>query len=550
MSRLLVLAALALTPILGHAAQSAVVESFPDLSGYVVALPPTYAAKPVDNFATVIFFHGMGERTSDPNQLLNMAKKHGPNKLIAAGNTTFDNRSVVVISPILAAGKIWSWQNVCGFIDKMDARYRIDRNRLCLTGLSLGGGGVVEAGRTNPGRFSALLPICQTAPVSTASLYPFGTVPTWFFHNWGDPTVSKYSSTLFADAMAAERAGGASATTSSLAKYPHVNGNQTLAAATTMTGGFVVGGTWTWTTGRVTQPGSALMMTLYNSNSHDAWTATYNDPAVWNWLLGQTRAGPTVAISGPESVTVNGVFHATAAAVAPAGRKIVNITWKSDRDGVLGTGAVLDRDLSLGRHLVTVTAKDDRDRTVTDHVVVDRQAASASRVIFDLGSPYLYIEGGNNITDPVAGSVIAAKDVLGQTTTIGATVIDAFTNSMAWGVQSAALYDLRIGTDALWCQRDVNPTAAVRLSGLNPTQSYDLRLYASRDATDDRTTIYRVADQERSLQVAGNTSRTADFIGIRPAADGTLVIEVRPGGTSQFGYLGVIDLTPIPGGAG
>lgn len=35
--------------------------------------------------------------------------------------------------------------------------------------------------------------------------------------------------------------------------------------------------------------GSNVQLTLYPNASHDSWTATYDDPKVWQWLFEQRR---------------------------------------------------------------------------------------------------------------------------------------------------------------------------------------------------------------------------------------------------------------------
>ena len=39
--------------------------------------------------------------------------------------------------------------------------------------------------------------------------------------------------------------------------------------------------------------GGTVRYTLYPDVDHDAWTETYNDPALYDWLLEQPRAQPT-----------------------------------------------------------------------------------------------------------------------------------------------------------------------------------------------------------------------------------------------------------------
>ena len=35
-----------------------------------------------------------------------------------------------------------------------------------------------------------------------------------------------------------------------------------------------------------------VKVTIYPGVTHDSWTQTYDDPAVWEWLFAQKRPGP------------------------------------------------------------------------------------------------------------------------------------------------------------------------------------------------------------------------------------------------------------------
>ena len=37
------------------------------------------------------------------------------------------------------------------------------------------------------------------------------------------------------------------------------------------------------------QGGTRVKLTVYPDAEHDAWTRTYDDPAVWEWLFAQRR---------------------------------------------------------------------------------------------------------------------------------------------------------------------------------------------------------------------------------------------------------------------
>jgi hypothetical protein len=110
-------------------------------------------------------------------------------------------------------------------------------------------------------------------------------------------------------------------------------------------------------------------------------------------------------------------------------------------------------------------------------------------------------------------------------------------------VNSSALYPAAAQQSALYIDKTTAvPHADIAIANLDPAATYDLILFPSRDATDDRTTVYTVGGVAKSLQAAGNTANTVQYLGLRPAANGTIALTVAAGGASQYGYLNVLEL--------
>lgn len=82
--------------------------------------------------------------------------------------------------------------------------------------------------------------------------------------------------------------------------------------------------------------------------------------------------GGTVAAGDP--VTMTG----TATDLHEGTLSGASLTWSSDRDGVLGTGATLTRtDLGVGAHVLTLTAVDERGASATSSVAIQVEPAGA-----------------------------------------------------------------------------------------------------------------------------------------------------------------------------
>ncbi|NID11565.1 carboxylesterase family protein [Fibrivirga algicola] len=73
-------------------------------------------------------------------------------------------------------------------IDRLVADHHIDKNRVYIVGLSMGGFGALEALATRPGLFAAAVPICSGGDTTACNKYA-RKVPVWLFHSQDDATV-------------------------------------------------------------------------------------------------------------------------------------------------------------------------------------------------------------------------------------------------------------------------------------------------------------------------------------------------------------------------
>jgi predicted peptidase len=162
---------------------------------YLTFLPKSYAAKgaPVP---LIIFLHGSGESGSD----LNKVKMWGP-PAIAEKDPSFP---FMVVSPQAPDGEWWHANLLKGMIDEVLAKYNVDRKRVYLTGLSMGGYGAWDLAIRYPDYFAALAPICGGG--NTIRIGQLKNVPTWVFHGLKDDSVPERESATMVAALKA--AGG------------------------------------------------------------------------------------------------------------------------------------------------------------------------------------------------------------------------------------------------------------------------------------------------------------------------------------------------------
>jgi predicted peptidase len=141
-----------------------------------------------DSWPLIIFLHGSGERGDD----LELAKKHGLPQYIEAG---YEVPGFVVV-PQCPLDVLWN-----DLIDPLDAMlanlltsYPIDRDRVYLTGFSMGGFGGWQWAISRPERFAALVPVGGSGLhfkefVLTGDICALRSLPMWIIHSYADEAV-------------------------------------------------------------------------------------------------------------------------------------------------------------------------------------------------------------------------------------------------------------------------------------------------------------------------------------------------------------------------
>lgn len=168
-------------------------------NGYYECLPNDYNnAGNQGKYPVILFLHGMGELGDGSATQLPKVLVNGPPKLINQGNfpasftvggQTF---SFIVISP-----QFINWPSptdISSIIDYLVQHYRIDENRIYLTGLSMGGGATWEYAGDNSvyaSRLAAIIPVCGASwpEPYRANMIAGASLPVWATHNNGDGTV-------------------------------------------------------------------------------------------------------------------------------------------------------------------------------------------------------------------------------------------------------------------------------------------------------------------------------------------------------------------------
>jgi hypothetical protein len=89
---------------------------------------------------------------------------------------------------------------------------------------------------------------------------------------------------------------------------------------------------------------------------------------------GPPNQAPTLNITGPADGTTadenSAVTFSAAATDSEDGNLSGSIQWRSNKDGLLGTGASVTVTLSKGRHTITATVADSGGQTDSDTIMV------------------------------------------------------------------------------------------------------------------------------------------------------------------------------------
>lgn len=147
---------------------------------YLLYLPENYENN-TDNFPLIIYLHGGSQRGKDLNKL----KTYGLPYLIEKGN----NYDFIIASPQCPDTTYWSRINWFDslYIDLI-SKYRIDKNRIYLTGISMGGFGTWHAAMDYPDKIAAIIPLCGGCNDST-EICRINKIPVWTFHGTKDTVI-------------------------------------------------------------------------------------------------------------------------------------------------------------------------------------------------------------------------------------------------------------------------------------------------------------------------------------------------------------------------
>lgn len=200
-------------------------------------------------YPLVLFLHGSGERGTDNQAQI----KHGVNDILKGAANL--GESVFLIAPQCPAERWWAEPTpdrlglkdaggknplldaVLALVEETAAKHPIDRKRIYVTGLSMGGFGTWDLLARSPQTWAAAIPICGGGDKKTAPSIKH--IPIRIHHGATDNVVPPEASNIMAIALG------------------NIGGKATI--------------------------------TEYPGVGHDSWTQTYRDPEVIKWLFAQRK---------------------------------------------------------------------------------------------------------------------------------------------------------------------------------------------------------------------------------------------------------------------
>ena len=165
---------------------------------YLVFVPTSYANTPETHWPLILYLHGGSLRGDDVERLQTLGLPH---RLESEADFPF-----VVVSPQCPAGEIWTdVEAIDALLDRVVQDYRIDPQRIYITGHSMGGRGALYFASRLPSRFAAVLSLSPISPI-TAWAQPLAQIPLWLFHGTADASAPIAETKALVQAI--ETAGG------------------------------------------------------------------------------------------------------------------------------------------------------------------------------------------------------------------------------------------------------------------------------------------------------------------------------------------------------
>ena len=269
--------------------------------GFLEYKPSNYNAKAATKYPVIIFLHGIGERgngTTELNRVKNISipyyiDKGEPMRFTWNGKT----ETFLVLSPQCPLKySMWPVSYVDAMINYAEQNLNIDKKRIFLAGLSMGGGGAwkyASSSLANANRLAAIATVCAPPTLVDACNIAKSNLPLWAFHATDDKVVN---------------------VSSILNAVNRINS---------------------------CNPRTPAKKTVWATGGHNVWDRafdfkhTYQNPNVFEWFLSQNRQAASPANSKPvaktnKTITLNkpATFQLNGAASYDVDGYVAQYSWR------------------------------------------------------------------------------------------------------------------------------------------------------------------------------------------------------------------------------
>ncbi len=199
---------------------------------FLLYLPSKYNNK--NKWPLLLFLHGAGERGTN----LDAVSVHGPPKMAKQGKLD----DFIIVSPQCPKNDSWVSHKqqtaLMALLEHIESSYKVDEERIYITGLSMGGFGSWALGSALNQKVAAVVPVCGGGSGSMA--HRLTDMPVWAFHGAKDKVVPPELSIEMVDAINAS--------------------------------------------------GGNARLTLYPNANHNSWDKAYSTDSLYTWLLSHKRS--------------------------------------------------------------------------------------------------------------------------------------------------------------------------------------------------------------------------------------------------------------------
>lgn len=156
---------------------------------------PKYYHSDTSNYPLVIYLHGGSQKGNDLEKL----KIYGLPFLVDQGKE-FD---FIMVAPQCPEAEYWSTENwFDSLYNSVTADYRIDKSRVYVTGISMGGYGTYIAALDNPDKITAILPLCGGINDNDISrICTIKQIPILTYHGTADDQIALHETERIVDLL-------------------------------------------------------------------------------------------------------------------------------------------------------------------------------------------------------------------------------------------------------------------------------------------------------------------------------------------------------------